>query len=291
MAKNTNPTGVYAPLNRRARKLVRQLRAATHRAVQNAIIQELLHEMQKGSRRVRKQSAFWGAQVKKHARQAGGKAGAALRKRAAEVVRTARYGPKMHCACGESFRSRLLFNAHARAHQREQRPLPGRPGTTYRAQSPKGRQAKPATRKKAQAHARNVMHAAGPQKSAAVRKATAQVAATGQPLRAKDLKDLAKQARTAPPRQRRAPYRATVERPMDPTAMKQARATRQTPATRAASRKDAILRRELRATMIRPPRAAPARTPKAAPALKLAPVTPPRVSRPAPTIPARPGRS
>jgi hypothetical protein len=317
MAKEANPTGVYSPWNFRARRLIRQLRAATHRTVQNAIIQELIHELEKGSRRARKQAALWRGQAKKY----GGRAGSVLRKRAADVAHRLRYGPQLHCAgCDKQFRNKLQFAAHARAHQRQGR----QPALSRAARAPKRRGvpvvtardrgyipgAKPAQAgdrlpgraagrlhapgtpmgdPRAGEHARDVISAAGKPGRAA--QAAAQQAKTaGRPLTAKDLKEMAKGTRATMPQSRTARAHASG-RAMDPAVLKAARATPQTPASRAKSREQAILRRSLRSRDGAAARAASRTTPRVAPALKLAPAAPARAPRAPRSAPVRPGRT
>jgi hypothetical protein len=263
--KEANPTGVYRPLTWRAKRLTAQLRRATHRTVQNAIIAELIHEMTKGSRRVRKQASLWGAKVKQHARQAGGRAGTAARKRVADVGRRVRYGPPMHCvACNKSFRSKLLFNAHAEAHKRAQAGRQ-RPGNARRVQGPEiNTGIIPGGASRARAHAASVLGVAGPQKAKAARTAAAKAAGpAGRPLGAKDLKAMAKQVtetRNAPPARP-----AETAGPARKPAATRTPASARTPAAAARAAADPQMPRPGRpaATTTRPPVRAP-RTPSAA---------------------------
>ena len=288
MAKTSTGPGAYQPHSWRARRLIAQLRRATHRTVQNAIIQELIHELERGSRRARKQASWLRAKAKEQARRHAGRAGAALRKKAGEVVRTARYGRLHHCAgCSKDFRNKLQFDAHARSHQEQVQVTRGRVKRERDPQAANGRQPKapaPARQKgkdraafeqwggdmrardlrengqrparEAQAHARNVMEAAGPKVHAAVGKVSRQATATGVPAGRKDLKrlkDLGKkvtEARNAPPSR-----------------------TRATPAAKPA----AAARTPATPKVTRAPRPAPAAT-----------VRPPRVPSAAPKLPVRP---
>jgi hypothetical protein len=303
MAKSPAGPGVYSPWNYRARRLIRQLRAATHRTVQNAIIAELIHELEKGSRRVRKQAGW----LRRQAPQWGRKVAAATRKRAGSAAHRVWHGPRMEC-CGQQFHNRLEFGAHAMRHRREGRqPAPGRParatgrdrgylpgrgrlddgGPALDLKHPAEAHAERVAheRKQAAAHARDVIGAAGKHGRAA--QAAARSARATGPLTAKDLREMARQTRAAAPQ---SPTRAHANlRPMDPAALKAAREQVQTPESRARSRQLAILRRSLRVEG-RTPARAPRTAPRAAPALKLAPA-PARAPRPARTAPARPGRT
>jgi hypothetical protein len=283
MAKSPAGPGIYSPWNRRARSLIAQLRKAKHWSVQNAIMEELRHLHQKGSRRVR-QAPGW---LRRQAPQWGRKVTQATRRHAGSVAHRIRYGARMHCAgCGQQFHNRLQFAAHARTHRRDTVRAPRGSGPLRAGQGA----AKARARQKAKAHARDVIGAAGAQgRAAQARAKTAK--ATGRPLTAKDLREMAKGTRTAAPRSRvTAPSRAHASaRPMDPAALKAARETPQTPESRARSREQAILRRNLRSRDGLTPASRTA--PRAAPALRLAPVAPARAPRVPRTAPVRPGRT
>jgi hypothetical protein len=288
MAKSPAGPGIYSPWNRRARSLIAQLRKAKHWSVQNAIMEELRHLHQKGSRRVRqapgwlrRQAPQWGRKVAQAGRRQGG--------RAAKAVRAARSAPPMRCSCGQAFRSRLLFSAHARAHQREaSRPQQGRQRASAKTARP-GKGTRQTEAQRAQNHARDVIGAAGkPGRAAQARAKTA--AATGQPVTARDLREMAKGTRATMPQSRTARAHASG-RAMDPAVLKAARATPQTPASRAKSREQAILRRSLRSRDGAAARAASRTTPRVAPALKLAPAAPARAPRAPRSAPVRPGRT
>jgi hypothetical protein len=259
MAKAAAGPGIYRPLSRRARKLISQLGHATHASVQNAYIQEIIHEIEKGSRRVRKAGAqgakagsWLSGQIRAALLKAAKRGGAAVRKAAGNLHHALRYGARLECShpqCkGQQFRNRLQFGAHARGHQREA------------AARPQGRQgAKALTeRQRARLHAADHISAAGRQgraAQAAARKATA----AGRPLGGKDLKAMARgvtAARNTPPSPSSRPAGGAV----NPARLREARQVKQTPRTRAAMREAAVNRREMRAAH-RAYKALPAGTP------------------------------
>ena len=161
--KQGNPVGVYSPLTWRARRLIRQLRHATHRSVQNALIQELMHELQRRRRKAQKRAGSVrkaaSAYAKKTARKVAGRAGQG----AGRLWHRVWYGPRLHCAgCGKDFHNRLQFRAHSLAHQRQAMTTPAR------GQKARGRPA-PTVHQKARQHARDHLAAASPQDRQKVR--------------------------------------------------------------------------------------------------------------------------
>lgn len=190
MAKSPAGPGIYSPWTWRARRLIRQLRSATHRTVQNAIIQELIHELTKGSRRAKRKATWLRAQAKKQARRHASRAGAAIRRRTASTWDRLWFGPKHHCApCDRDFRSLLQFNAHARAHQQRARQPAAR--TTTGRQKAVARTAASRQQRAAPEHA-HAVPAAGA-RGRAVAAASRNAEKTGVPLGTRDLKNLAKQ--------------------------------------------------------------------------------------------------
>jgi len=305
MAKPQAP-GTYSPWNWRARRLISQLRSATHRTVQNAIIAELLHELEKGSRRIRRKTSQWRQVVKNQLHTAvrlqGGRTVSVVRKRAAELKRRVRYGPQMTCdACpGKEFRNKLEAKAHVHAHAREaaapktrRARVEGpaiRSGVQTAAEGRKQKapvKATPAVRKQAREHARDIMAAAGPQ-GRAVADASRKAAAEGRPLDAKDLKNLAKQVTTA--RDAPASRSRTAAKPAAPgrTPAAPARTPRARSASPARPERGSYQETSARAT-------AAARTAPVAPPPARTPAPParaPRTAAPsAPKVPVRPGRS
>ena len=111
-------TGTYQPLTWKARRLLAQLRRATHRSVQMAIIQELIRELSDGKKKAKKMKDRLKDQLKTKTKQRAGRAGRAVR----NVGRNQRT-----CSCGQRFHNDLQFKAHALSHQRA-------------AQQPQGRQ-------------------------------------------------------------------------------------------------------------------------------------------------------
>lgn len=107
------PAGHYKPHSLRARKLIRQLRRATHKSVQHAIIRELIHEIERGGRRI-------GGQARKLT--------AKLRQQAGRI--TGRQPRRSCSACGRTFRNDLQFAAHGEHHAREARERDGRAGAS-----------------------------------------------------------------------------------------------------------------------------------------------------------------
>jgi hypothetical protein len=269
--KEANPTGVYKPLTWRAKRLTAQLRRATHRTVQNAIIAELIHELTRGSRRVRRQAGQWRTQVRNLAGRHAARAGSAVRRNAGSMVRRVRFGAPMHCiTCNKEFRSKLLFNAHAEAHKREQTLAPrnsrhlaaGRQGpvinsgmTLARRQHASPAQGTPiripVRMRPARAHAAATLAAAGPEMAKTARTAAAKAAGPdGRPLGAKDLKAMAQQVtatRNAPPART---ARKPAARPAEP----------RTPAAAArAAVNPQMAARAPRTPAARPARSAPSR--------------------------------
>ena len=111
-------TGTYQPLTWKARRLLAQLRRATHRSVQMAIIQELIRELSDGKKKAKKMKDRLKDQLKTKTKQRAGRVGRAVRN-AGRNQRT--------CSCGQKFHNDLQFKAHALSHQRA-------------AQQPQGRQ-------------------------------------------------------------------------------------------------------------------------------------------------------
>src|ERR1035441_4293283 len=110
-------SSTYQPLTWKARRLLAQLRRATHRSVQMAIIQELIRELSKGKEKSKKLKDGMKAPLKAKTRQRAARAAHAVR----NVGRKQRT-----CSCGKPLHNDLDVKAHALSHQREDRQAPGR---------------------------------------------------------------------------------------------------------------------------------------------------------------------
>ena len=146
-----------SPLTWKARRLLAQLRRATHRSVQMAIIQELIRELSKGKEKTKKLKDRLKAQLKAKTKQRAGRAGHAVR----NVGRKQRT-----CSCGKTLHNDLDVKAHALSHQREDRQAPGRRqaglmGTSQRARQGPADGRPQTARQRARNHARDHLVAAG----------------------------------------------------------------------------------------------------------------------------------